>query len=123
MRERLLKQSWSYPTPENPDHRKAAHFTVYQEYCDRHELETSVLPIAEAAGWPLAPNFDRLYIRILKLQKSLEEDILDASQDKLDTNVFLNKVLKQHNENSSSLAAEGIRTQCETYDSAEAGAG
>lgn len=123
MREKMLKLSWPDPIPGNPNHRRASHFTVYQEYCNRHELEMNLLPKAQAAGWPLAPSFSTLYIRILKHHRSLENDILNASTETIDTNTFFRKVAGQYQEQSSSLAAEGMKQQLANYGSSVAGTG
>ncbi|KAK7684280.1 hypothetical protein QCA50_012604 [Cerrena zonata] len=55
MQEKLIRQTLPDPLPCNPNHRRAQDFTIYQAYCDRHELETISLPTARAAGWLLTP--------------------------------------------------------------------
>ncbi|KAF8949621.1 hypothetical protein BDZ97DRAFT_1772186, partial [Flammula alnicola] len=41
LRAKLETTTWSDPMPENPLHRSAPSFTVYLEYCTRHEFETT----------------------------------------------------------------------------------
>ncbi|KAK7689518.1 hypothetical protein QCA50_007310 [Cerrena zonata] len=123
MRENLLKQSWSDPTPDNPTHRRASHFTIYQSYCDRHDLETTQLPTAQAAGWPLNPDFDRLYLRILRLRVALETDILQASPDNLRANIFLSKILKKYKQKASSLSAESVQMEYADHEGSATGTG
>lgn len=122
MREELFKKSRPDPLPCNPNHRRAR-FTVYHNYCDRHELEMKELPKAQASGWPLDPDFERIYIRVLKLDRLLQSEILGASFDHLMKNVFFERLYDRYQTESSSLAAQGLRSEFENHDISISGAG
>ncbi|KAG6848445.1 hypothetical protein H0H93_016900, partial [Arthromyces matolae] len=69
--------TWSAPTTDNPGHREATHFTVYIGYCERHQLETKLLPEAEREGWPCTIDFKKLYQRVLDEFETIETVLAD----------------------------------------------
>ncbi|KAJ7255483.1 hypothetical protein B0H12DRAFT_534582 [Mycena haematopus] len=69
--DKLFAISWPEPSPENANHRRTNGITRTAEYCERHHFENVHLPMAMAAGWPLHPNYEGLFRRILQLKQPL----------------------------------------------------
>jgi hypothetical protein len=71
MRTALETKSVPDPLPGNPDHRKAASFKVYQEFCTRHRLELEKLPLARSEQWPEDPDMAEVHNRVSGLRSQL----------------------------------------------------
>ncbi|GJE98504.1 hypothetical protein PsYK624_147360 [Phanerochaete sordida] len=114
MRAKLLPLSWSSPTI-NPAHRAVENPTVCHQYCERHELETTQLPLAQAAGWPLAPNFSRLYHRLLRLRVMLAA-VLKAETP---SSEFLHAARARYGKSGGANAAEAPQAQYASFGEAD----
>lgn len=66
MKNSLELKTWPSPVSENPHHRAAASFQIFVSFCARHRFETTELPMAINAGWPLKPDFSTVFDRISK---------------------------------------------------------
>ncbi|KAJ7241322.1 hypothetical protein B0H12DRAFT_1133693 [Mycena haematopus] len=105
MGKKLFSRSWAKPLPENPHHRALATITMSVDHCRRHQFERDEMPTALRQGWPLKPNFSRLFHRILDLGVALRALVhkrADSSQFFLATRRYYgNEVSKR-----SSLSAQ-----------------
>ena len=88
MRTALEKKSVPDPLPGNPDHRKAASFKVYQDFCTRHRLELEDLPLARSEQWPEDLDMAEVHNRVSRLRSHL--CLLFDSKILEDNNFFKN---------------------------------
>lgn len=115
----LKRKSRPQPTVNNPNHRVTRSWTVHFHYCQQHELESTLIPQAEASAWPLKPDFARLHLRVSQLWKTTLQEVLLSD---LQENYFFRESAKRYEaQGSSTLAAESAGSQYSAYSGQNAG--
>ncbi|OSC98755.1 hypothetical protein PYCCODRAFT_1427689 [Trametes coccinea BRFM310] len=73
MAEMVEAVSYPAPTLENPEHRAVRHWTDSFDYCEQHQFERDIQPLAQLRGWPDPIDFSLLWRRLHELRPQLKQ--------------------------------------------------
>ncbi|TFL02043.1 RTC4-like domain-containing protein, partial [Pterulicium gracile] len=115
---RTSSQARKDPRPGNPHGLKAS-LTIYAVFCQRHQFESTILPKAEAKGWPKSIDWDALAERIMQMDRELKQ-VVDRGAERDDSSIFWRE-LAADIRNKGSLVVGGLGEQFANFQKTQPG--